>query len=324
MRAVVVDRLMEPSELTVSEAAEPALGPGTIKVAVKAAAMNFSDILIVRGQYQLKPPLPFILGGELAGEVLELGEGVERFAVGDRVLASPGLGAFAESAVVDADDCYPLPSGIDFAQAAALPIVYGTSYTALVYRADLQAGETLLVHAAAGGVGLAAVQIGKALGARVIATAGSPEKLEVALREGADVGIDYSSEDFVERVKGETAGRGADVIYDSVGGDVFDRSTKCIAWNGRLLVVGFASGRIPELKMNRLMLKNCSVVGVNWGGLAAKEPERMREVYRGLFEMLEKGAVRPVLYARYSLEQVPQALEALGSRATWGKLIVEP
>lgn len=315
---------MKPSELRVSEVAEPELLPGAVKIATRAAALNFFDILIVQGRYQVKPPFPFVPGAELAGEVVAVGPGVSGLREGDRVLTSSLLGGFAERAVVAEQDCIRMPEGMDFAHAAALPIVYCTSYAALVFRADLQAGETLLVHAAAGGVGLAAVQIGKARGARVIATAGGADKLAVALEHGADVGIDYRAEDFVAKVREATDGRGADVIYDSVGGDVFERSLQCIAWNGRLLVIGFASGEIPRVALNRVLLKNISLVGLNWGGHAGSQPARVQATYDGLFELYAAGRIQPVVSARYALDDLPKALEALGSRGTWGKLVVEP
>lgn len=213
---------------------------------------------------------------------------------------------------------------MSFEEAAAFPIVYPTSYAALVFRARIEAGETLLVHAAAGGVGLAAVQIGRALGARVIATAGDPEKLEIARAAGADVAIDYREEDWVARVKHETGGRGADVIYDSVGGSVFDGSMRCIAWNGRLLVVGFASGRIPEVKVNRILLKNIAIVGIHWTAYILNEPERVAEIFDALDALYKEGAVRPEICGTYALEELPEALEALAGRRTYGKLVVTP
>jgi NADPH2:quinone reductase len=324
MRAVVVDRWMEPSELRVGRAPDPKVVPGALRVEVHAAGCNFFDILMVKGQYQVKPRFPFVPGAEVAGVVAEVGPGVERFATGDRVFASAGLGGFAEQAVVPARGAWPLPEGMSFEEGAALPIIYPTSYAGLVHRAQLRAGETLLVHAAAGGVGIAAVQIGKALGARVLATAGGPDKLEVARAAGADVLVDYQKEDFVAKVLEATGGRGADVIYDSVGGDVFDRSLKCIAWNGRLLVIGFASGRIPEVKANRILLKNIAIVGLHWGAHAQHQPERIAEVFERLFELQARGAIRPVIYGTYPLEKVADALEALGSRKTWGKVIISP
>src|SRR5438552_7392938 len=255
MRAIVGDRWMEARGLGVREVPEPELGPGRLAVGVRAAGCNFFDILMVRGHYQVKPPFPFIPGAELAGVVRAVGAGVEGFAVGDRILATVPLGAFAERAVVPARGAWQMPESMSFAEGASFPIVYPTSYAGLVFRAGLRRGETLLVHAAAGGVGIAAVQIGKALGARVIATAGGADKLEVARRAGADVAIDYRSADWVDQVRAATDGHGADVIYDPVGGDVFDGSLRCIAWNGRLLVIGFASGRIPEAKLTRVALK---------------------------------------------------------------------
>jgi NADPH2:quinone reductase len=324
MRAIVVDRWMAPTELLVSEIAEPEPGPGTLQVDVHAAGCNFFDILMVRGEYQVKPPFPFTPGAEIAGVVRQVGEGVEGFRAGDRVLASAGLGGFAEVSVLPAAGAFRLPDGMTFEEGAAFPIIYPTSYAGLVFRANLQAGENLLVHAAAGGVGVAAVQIGKALGARVIATAGGREKLEVARDNGADELIDYREEDFVARVMELTDGQGADVIYDSVGGDVFDRSLKCIAWNGRLLVIGFASGQIPQVRANRILLKNIAIIGLHWGAHAMKEPARVSETFDALFELHRKGAIKPVIFDTYGLEQVPQALDELASRKTYGKLIISP
>jgi NADPH2:quinone reductase len=324
MRAVLVDRLMAPSDLRVVETPDPELYPGGLTVDVKAAGCNFFDTLMVQGRYQVKPPLPFVPGAELAGVVSAVGAEVDGFRVGDRVLASTPLGAFAEQAVVSARTAWRMPAGMTFEEGAAFPIVYPTSYAALVLRANLRAGETLLVHAAAGGVGLAAVQIGKALGARVLATAGGDDKLAVARDAGADVGIDYRDEGWVDRVQAETQGRGADVIYDSVGGDVLDRSLKCIAWNGRLLVIGFASGRIPEIKANRILLKNIAVVGLHWGAYAVHEPARVPEVFDALFRLYETGAIRPVIGGRHPLERIADALEALGARRTHGKIVIVP
>jgi NADPH2:quinone reductase len=279
---------------------------------------------MVRGEYQVKPPFPFVPGGEIAGLVRAVGDGVQGFRPGDRVLATPGVGGYAQVAVAPARGTWPLPESMSFEEGAALPIIYPTGYAGLVYRAALQPGETLLVHAAAGGVGTAAVQIGKALGARVIATAGGAEKCEIARREGADETIDYRAEDFVARVKELTGGRGADVIYDSVGGDVFDQSLKCIAWSGRLLVIGFAGGRIPTVKANRILLKNISVVGLHWGAYVTNEPERVEPTFRALFDLHAEGKIRPVIFDRYPLEALPAALEVLGSRKSYGKLIITP
>jgi len=324
MRAVIVENWMEPGELRVSDTQEPEVRPGTLEVEVRAAGCNFFDILMVKGQYQVRPPFPFVPGAELAGVVTQVGEGVEGFSVGDRVFGAPGLGAFAERAVVPAFGTYRLPDAMSFEEGAALPIIYPTSYMALVDRAALQPGEDLLVHAAAGGVGIAAVQIGKALGARVIATAGGEEKLAIARENGADDTIDYREEDFVARVKALTEDKGADVIYDSVGGDVFDKSLKCIAWNGRLLVIGFASGTIPTVKANRILLKNIAVTGLNWGGHAVKQPNKIPETMRELFSLYEAGKIRPVIYRSFPLDDLPEALAELGGRRSHGKVIVAP
>ena len=322
MRAVVVDRWMPPAELRVQDFPTPSAGPGELAVDVHAAGCNFMDILLVQGRYQRKPPFPFVPGVELAGVVREVGEGVTSHAPGDRVLAHVQSGAYAERAVFSARRAFHMPDGMSFEEGAAIPITYPTSYAALVYRADLQAGETLLVHAAAGGVGLAAVQIGRALGARVIATAGGAEKCEIARRHGAELAIDYRDRDFVDAVMEATDGRGADVIYDSVGGDTTDRSLKCIAWNGRLLVVGFAGGQIPEIRANRIMLKNIAVSGVHWGAYAKNEPDRVQDCFRALFQLHARGQIAPLIYGRYELEDLPAALEALGGRKTHGKVII--
>jgi len=324
MRAVVVDRLMTPDSLGVRECDPPSMTEEGIRISVRAAGCNFSDILMLKGEYQVKPPLPFVPGGEVAGVVMEVGTAVQGFSVGDRVLSRCGLGGFAEEVVAPAAMTYRIPDVMTFEAGAALPTVYPTSYAALVWRAPVERGETLLVHAAAGGVGLSAVQIGKALGARVIATAGRPEKLEIARAAGADVLIDYRASDFVSRVMEETDGRGADVIYDSVGGETTDRSLKCIAWNGRLLVIGFASGEIPEVKLNRILLKNIAIVGLHWSAYPEREPERIDDCFEGLFEMAARREIDPLVSARYPLEEAGIALEALAGRRTVGKIVLVP
>jgi NADPH2:quinone reductase len=324
MRAIVVDRWMEPSELTVRTAPDPVAGPGRVVVDVRAAGCNFFDMLMAKGEYQVKPPFPFVPGAELAGVVAAVGPDVTGVAVGDRVLAAPGIGAFAERAVVPGAALWPMPAAMSFEEGAALPIVYPTSWAALVLRARVQPGETVLVHAAAGGVGLAAVQIAVALGARVLATAGGAEKLQVARDAGAELAIDYRREDWVAAVKEATGGRGADVIYDSVGGEITDRSLKCIAWNGRLLVIGFASGTIPAVKLNRVLLKNVAIVGLHWGAYATHEPARVAEAFQALFDLYEAGRIRPLVYRAYPLAELPEALAALGGRRTWGKVVVVP
>jgi NADPH2:quinone reductase len=315
---------MTPDSLGVRECDPPPMMKEGIRISVRAAGCNFSDILMLKGEYQVKPPFPFVPGAEVAGVVMEVGAAVRGFSVGDRVLSRCGLGGYAEEVVAPAATTYRIPDVMTFEAGAALPTVYPTSYAALVWRAPVERGETLLVHAAAGGVGLSAVQIGKALGARVIATAGHPEKLEIARAAGADVLIDYRASDFVSRVMEETDGRGADVIYDSVGGETTDRSLKCIAWNGRLLVIGFASGEIPEVKLNRILLKNIAIVGLHWSAYPEREPERIDDCFEGLFEMAARREIDPLVSARYSLEEAGDALEALGGRRTVGKIVLIP
>jgi NADPH2:quinone reductase len=324
MRAVVVDRFMTPDSLGVRECDPPPMMEEGIRISVRSAGCNFSDILMLKGEYQVKPPFPFVPGGEVAGVVMEVGTAVRDFSVGDRVLSRCGLGGFAEEVVAPAATTYRIPDAMTFEAGAALPTVYPTSYAALVWRAPVERGETLLVHAAAGGVGLSAVQIGKALGARVIATAGNSEKLEIARAAGADVLIDYRASDFVSRVMEETDGRGADVIYDSVGGETTDRSLKCIAWNGRLLVIGFASGEIPEVKLNRILLKNIAIVGLHWSAYPEREPERIDDCFEGLFGMAARREIDPLVSARYPLEEAGVALEALAGRRTVGKIVLAP
>lgn len=324
MRAVVVDRFMEPSELRVGEVPDPEPAADGVVVDVHAAACNFYDTLIVRGRYQVRPPFPFVPGGEFAGVISRVGREVVGFAPGDRVFGATLTGAYAERIAVPAAVLHRMPQSARFEQAAALPIAYGTSYAGLVLRAGLAKGETLLVHAAAGGVGLAAVQIGRALGAHVIGTAGGAQKTELVKRSGAHEAIDYTARDWVERVLECTDGRGADVIYESVGGDTFDRSLRCIAWNGRLLIIGFSSGRIPEVRANRILLRNVSLVGLHWSAYPEREPSTVASVQSALAGMLERGEIEPVLFARHPLEDLPAALEDLASRRSYGKIVVVP
>jgi NADPH2:quinone reductase len=324
MRAVVVDRLMEPREVAVRDVPEPHPGPGEVAIEVRAAGCNFSDILMLQGRYQVKPELPFIPGREAAGVVTEIGAGVSGIAVGDRVLAFTHLGAFAQKVVVSAAAAFAMPDAMSFEHGAAIPIVYPTSHAALVDRAGIRSGETLLVHAAAGGVGLAAVQIGHALGARVIGTASGGDKLAIVRAAGAEVVIDYREHDFVPVVLEATDGRGADVIYDPVGGDTTDRSLRCIAWKGRLLVVGFAGGQIPEIRANRIMLKNIAVVGLHWPVYAEKEPATVRAIHEDLMRLYARGEIRPLIHATHPLERVGEALGDLADRRTVGKVIIVP
>ncbi|MCF8565411.1 NADPH:quinone oxidoreductase family protein [Alicyclobacillus tolerans] len=324
MRALVVEKLADPDEaLRWVDLPDPKFEPGKVKIRVQNAAVNFFDILLCQGKYQEKPPLPFTPGGEVAGIVTEVGPG-SSLHVGQKVMATPLLpnGGFAQWVVVPEEAVYPIPEQMSFQEAAAMFITYQTSYYALHHRAHIQPGEVLLVHAGAGGVGSSAIQLGRAAGAKVIATAGGPEKVEICRDLGADIAIDYRREDFVDVVKRETNGKGADVIYDPVGGDVFDKSRKCIAFDGRLLVIGFAGGRIADAPTNHALVKNYSIVGVHWGLFRRKVPGGSRQIHAKLMELYRDGHIRPLIYQEFQLEDVPRALHLLGSRNTWGKLVV--
>ncbi|MFA8437774.1 NADPH:quinone oxidoreductase family protein [Pueribacillus sp. YX66] len=326
MKAWQVKRLADPAEaLEIAEVEKPQLEDGKVIIKVEATALNFFDILLCQGKYQEKPPLPFTPGAEVSGTVVEVPNN-SKFQVGDRVLAQPqmpngGLADYVSAA--EENSVYKIPETMDFKDAAAMYITYQTTYYALHYRAQIKQGEVLLVHAGAGGVGSAAIQLGKAAGAKVIATAGGPEKTNVCRELGADVVIDYLSEDFVEIVKKETNGRGADVIYDPVGGDTFDKSRKCIAFDGRLLVIGFAGGRIPEAPANHALVKNYSIVGVHWGYFKRLYPEGVVNIHEKLMQLYEAGKIKPLIYDEFPFEKVPEALNMLGSRKTYGKLIVK-
>ena len=325
MKAIVVDHWVEkPGELVVGEVPEPEVGAGMVGIAVKAAGCNFADILMVQGKYQMKPPFPFTPGAEVAGVVESVGGGVDAVKPGDRVLATLLYGGFAERASAPIQTVRRIPEQMSFEEAAVFPVVYPTAHAALVHRARLREGETVLVTAAAGGVGLATVQVAKALGTRVIALAGGDAKLEVVRKAGADVAIDYKKEDWVDRVKQETSGRGADVIIENVGGEVFDGCTRCVAWDGRLVVVGFAGGKIPEIKANRILLKHIAVIGLFFGMMVQHAPEQVAETYRALFELVQAGKIKPLVWKTYPLERAGEALEALGSRRSWGKIAVAP
>lgn len=322
MRAWQVREYCDPGGMQFAEIEPPQPGPGEVRVRNRAAALNFFDILQIQGKYQIKPPFPFTPGAEIAGEVDAVGESVAAWNIGDRVLGLPGGGGFAEQSIVDASKIFRLPEGMDWAQAAAFPIVYQTSYLALKDRGELRPGEWLLVHAGGSGVGMSAIQLGKAFGARVIATAGSREKLDFALRQGAEHALDYTSETWVDQVKDITRGRGADVIYDPVGGDVFDLSTKCIAPEGRLLVIGFASGRIPSIAANRILLKNIAVVGVFWGNHTKEHRDYLRETQAALERLWDAGTIRPEVSNTWPLAELPQAMQALAARIVLGKAVL--
>jgi NADPH2:quinone reductase len=309
-------------ELRLEEVPAPAAGPQSAVVRVIAAGVNFADILAIAGRYQHKAELPFTPGTEVAGEVIEAGPG-SRLRPGQRVLAMTRAGAFAEYTTIGDEFAHDLPEDVSPSDAAAMLVTYQTSHLALFRRARLHAGEWLLVHGGAGGVGSAAIQLGKRGGARVIATAGGEAKLEVCRSAGADYAIDYREDDFVERVKEITGGRGADVIYDPVGGDVFDGSTKCIAWEGRLLTMGFAGGRIPEIKLNRVLLKNIDVIGVEWPGYYSHAPEILAGIQEDIWAGYRDGSLRPIIWKALPLESVPEALSAIESRESYGKIVID-
>lgn len=324
MYRMILEELKGPSSLQPKEESEPTPGPGEVAIDVKAAGCNFFDVLITQGKYQVRPPLPFTPGAEVSGVVRAVGEGVGHVAPGARVGALLDYGGYASSVVAPAARVFPIPDAMTFDDAASLGIVYQTSHVALHHRAKLQQGETLLVHAAAGGVGLAAVQIGVAIGARVIGTAGTQEKLDLILEHGASDAINYRSEDWLTRVKELTNGQGADVIYDPVGGDTFDLSTKCIAFEGRILVIGFAGGRIPEMSMNRVLLKNISLVGVHWGLYTQKNPALLAHTQQELYRLYLNQKIKPLVSATYPLTEAATALGALADRKTSGKVVLHP
>ncbi len=327
MRAWQVERIGEPRDvLTLTEVPDPEPGPGQVLVRVLGAAANFPDVLMCRGGYQVRPPLPYTPGIELCGEVVAAGPGVAGVAVGDRVIGGPAMpyGAFAELALMNAEAALPAPAGLDDAEAAAFFITYQTGWFGLHRRAQLAAGETLLVQAAAGGVGSGAVQLGKAAGARVIGVVGGERKAEVARSLGADVVIDRLSQDFVSVVKDVTGGRGADVVYDSVGGEAYTRSTKCVAFEGRIVVVGFASGEIPSAALNHALIKNYSIVGLHWGLYQTKEPQAIRDAHAQLTKLVADGAIRPLVGERLGLAEVGRGLQRLADGDTVGRIVVTP
>jgi NADPH2:quinone reductase len=322
MRARQVERLGEPIDvMSLNEVDVPSIGPDQVLVRARAIAINFPDALLARGEYQVKPELPFSPGLELCGEVIQVGSNVSHLTVGERVIGSQ-IGVLAEFSALDASLVFPAPDSLSDIEAAALFIGHQTGYFGLHRRAQLQAGETLLVHAAAGGVGTAAVQLGKAAGARVIGVVGSAAKVSVAEQAGADHVIDRSIDDFVTVVNELTKGRGADVIYDPVGGDVFERSTKCIAFEGRIVVVGFASGAIGVAKANHALVKNYGILGLHWGLYATKAPQLIAEAHRELTRLADAGAVRPIVGRTLPFEQASEAIQELAGGATVGRLVV--
>ncbi|MDW2778168.1 MULTISPECIES: NADPH:quinone oxidoreductase family protein [unclassified Pseudomonas] len=322
MKAVLCKTLGPARNLVLEEVASPLPKKNEILLDVQAAGVNFPDTLIIEGKYQFQPPLPFSPGGEAAGVVAAVGEKAGAFKVGDRVMALTGWGAFAEQVAVPFYNVLPIPVSMDFTTAAAFGMTYGTSMHALRQRGQLQAGETLLVLGASGGVGLAAVEIGKAMGARVIAAASSAEKLAVAKAAGADELIDYSQANLREEIKRLTGGQGVDMIYDPVGGELFEQAVRGLAWNGRLLVVGFASGSIPQLAANLVLLKGAAVLGVFWGAFAQRQPEDNAANFHQLFAWHAEGKLKPLVSRTYPLAEAGAAIEKLGQRQAVGKLVV--
>jgi NADPH:quinone reductase len=322
MKAVVCKQYGPPDSLVFEELPSPRPGPGEAVVSVRAASVNFPDVLIIQNKYQFKPPLPFSPGSELAGVVKEVAPDVAGFKPGDKVIAFTTYGAFAEEVKTEASRLVPMPEGMDYPQAAAFLLTYATSDHALRDRGSLRAGETLLVLGAAGGVGLAAIDIGKALGARVIACASSDDKLAVCREHGADEGINYAAEDLRERIKALTGGRGVDVVYDPVGGPYSEPAFRSLAWRGRLLVVGFAAGDIPKLPLNLALLKGASVVGVFWGDFARREPQKFAESVRQLARWYAEGKLRPHFSQTLPLARAADALKLMAARQVKGKLVL--
>jgi NADPH2:quinone reductase len=322
MKAVLCKQYGPPESLTFEELPSPRPGPGEVVVTVKAASVNFPDVLIIQNKYQFKPPLPFSPGSELAGVVKEVGPEVTGYKAGDKVIAFTTYGAFAQEVKTEVSRLLPMPEGMDYPSAAAFLLTYGTSDHALRDRAALQAGETLLVLGAAGGVGLAAIEIGKALGARVIACASSEEKLAVCREHGADATINYANEDLRERIKALTDGRGVDVVYDAVGGPYTEPAFRSIAWRGRLLVVGFAAGDIPKLPLNLALLKGASVVGVFWGDFTKREPKQFADSVRQLGRWFREGKLRPHVSRTFPLREAAEALKLMAARQVKGKVVL--
>jgi NADPH2:quinone reductase len=324
MRAMVCKEWGGPEKLVIESLPDPVPADDEVVIDVKAAGVNFPDVLIIQNKYQMKPALPFTPGAELAGIVRSVGAAVRHVKPGDAVVAFAGLGAFAEQCVAKAAVVMPMPPGIDFNTAAAFTLAYGTSWHAVRDRAALQSGETMLVLGASGGVGLAAVEIGKAIGARVIACASTADKLEICAQHGADAGINYETEDLRARIKELTDGNGPDVIYDAVGGKFSEPAFRSIAWRGRYLVVGFANGEIPSLPLNLALLKGASLVGVFWGDFARREPKRNAAGLAELMGWVAQGKIKPRVSQTYRLDEVPQALVDMAARKVTGKIVINP
>lgn len=324
MKAVLCKSWGPPETLVVEEVISPTPGPGQVVVSVKACGVNFPDTLIIQGKYQFKPDMPFSPGGEVAGVIKELGAGVKGYKVGDNVIAFTGWGGFAQEVIAPQEKLIPIPTGMEYKIAAAFVMTYGTSHHALVHRAQLKAGETLLVLGAAGGVGLAAVEIGKVLGARVIAAASSDDKLAVCKEHGADELINYTTQDLRGRIDELTGKKGVDVVYDPVGGGLAEPALRATGWGGRFLVIGFAGGEIPKIPLNLPLLKGNSIVGVFWGDFTRREPGKNAEALKELATWFAQGKLKPLVSAAYPLSQAAQALNDLTQRKVKGKVVLVP
>jgi NADPH:quinone reductase len=323
MKAVLCREWGDPESLVIGDVPSPPLGPGDVRIRVRACGLNFADTLQIAGKYQVKPPFPFTPGLEVGGEIAETGDNVRDLRIGDRVMAPTHGNAFAEEVIVPAEAAVPIPPAMDFVTAAAFPVAYGTSHSALTHRGRLKAGETLLVLGAAGGVGLTAVEIGKALGARVIAAAGGPDKLAIAREHGADELIDYAAESVRDRVRELTGGKGVDVVFDPVGGDAFDQALRAVNWEARMLVVGFAAGRIQAVPANLVLVKNISVVGVAWGLHGERDPVFISEHLAELLRWWEAGRLKPLIARTFPLSDIAAAMRALLSRRYAGKIVLQ-
>jgi len=329
MKAVLSKDVGGPETLVLEELPDPVAGPGQVLIDVKACGVNYPDVLIIEDKYQFKPPRPFAPGGEVSGVISALGEGVTRFKVGDRVLASTGWGGYAEKLALEEQRCTPIPENMPFDEAAAFVLTYGTSYYALKDRGHVKAGETLLVLGAAGGVGLAAVELGKALGLRVIAAASSQEKVDLAIKHGADSGVVYPRGPFdkdgqkalADLIKGACGPNGWDVAYDAVGGDYSEATIRAAGWNGRFLVIGFPSG-IPKIPLNLTLLKSCDIVGVFWGAAVARDPKGHAQNLRELMDLYAAGKIRPYVSERFPLARAGEAIAHLSSRKAMGKVVI--
>lgn len=320
MRAVLCQAYGPPEQLVLADIASPMAEQGQVVIDIKACSVSFPDILLITDKYQFKPPLPFSPGGELAGVIKEVGPGVQQWKVGDRVIAFSGWGGFAEEIAVDANHLFPLPASMDFIAGSVFVMTYATSYYALRDRAQIKSGETLLVLGAAGGVGLATIELGKIMGARVIAAASTEEKLAICRQHGADEVVNYTSSDLKESVKTLTNGKGVDVIFDPVGGALAEPALRSIAWGGRYLVVGFAAGDIPRIPLNLTLLKGASIVGVFWWAFADRDPTRNRAYLQEILDLYNTGKIKPHISAIYPLAQAADALRAMAQRKVIGKV----